>query len=204
MDYNDSPPFPFSMAVRPGSAERVLPYKSAAFEAHKDIIKELDERAKRLGFLRTDVADQIFTRDGIVCDRPREDRHANVASSYFGLTLNTLRRESPDNDAAANVRIADEQRLLRDVLAAHLSIAECPETQERDPDELPYEAYREILGEIDLHCRQHEIPSLMPNLFLPSSLFRQMKDVPYVDHVDEPATAELFDKLAILFCRHDK
>ncbi|MFH0851746.1 MAG: hypothetical protein V1876_03285 [Candidatus Peregrinibacteria bacterium] len=81
------------------------------------------------------------------------------------------------------------------MLSIHLSIAEDPEECTGRGD-LPVDAYRDCVDDLEEICSRLKLPSLLPNLFLASSLFKRLQEPPWNDATDEKVArvyAQLLD-----------
>ncbi len=177
-----------------------LPQDCAACRAHKEIIADLTESAAKLRLLEGNVRAELFDA-GIVCDRGRDDQRASVSSQFFGRALQVIDIENEHRERnpgwAAEVR-----NLLYEVLAAHLSITERPSDLERTPEELPYEEYRDLIREFEEYCAERGIPSLLPNLFIASSLRKRLRDEDFAEW-DENLCG-IFPRLATIYRWQEK
>lgn len=186
------------MTVRRGEGPAVLPYDSEAYKAHRPVIESLSGRADALGLLKGQFRRQILGHTGIVCDRPHGDSDASVAKSYYGLHANLEKGGGGDETRVQRVR-----ELLRDVLAAHLSVTEKPQNEPRAESDIPYDIYRDLIGEIEELQRKHALPSVMPFLFLASSVYSQLSRPEYRINGREEMKS-LYHRMTELFIFHDK
>lgn len=183
-------------------SKNVLPYGSPEYGAHSGEIVELLGLAEQLGKLRSSFRNEIMDQDGIVCDREREDDHASVSRSFFGLAKNLNRVASKENPKILE-RKNNLRALLEGVLATRLSIMEYA-SQNPPPEKSPLKAYQMMIADIEDYCFRNNLPSLLPNMFSPASLFSRLRDEPaYVLKTDKPHVRELFEQLAALFAWQD-
>ena len=182
-----------------------LSYDSPAFRAHEPHVARIDERATELGVLRNSYRGQIFddVRRALVCDRGQGDDRASVARTYFGTAIRVQRIESDERaEAAQREWAADVRALLYDVLAVQYSITEAPADKERDPEMLPVEGYRELVEQLEEYCRDSGVPSVLPNLQSPSSLFSRIRQAQYAPRTE--ALRGFWRRLVDLAVRHDR
>lgn len=174
-----------------------LRYDSPAYEAHADVIDDLVKQAEHLHLLRGKFRSDILGRDGIVCSRSRGDDGQSVSRSYFSLAISLER--------GTVARSKDTRDLVMNVLAARFSLGERPlDDAEAWAEELPaYSAYVEMVREFVEYCEKHGIPSLVPNLFEPASMFRRLSDAPEYDP-SRPEMAEMYRRLIDLCIYQDK
>lgn len=171
-----------------------LSYESPAYQAHTEIIDDLEQRADQLGYLRGSFRNEIFGTDGVMCKRERGDDRGSVAKSFFSLAV------SVDRGSAK----LGTRELLRDVLAAHFSLGERPadDASWADVDQPPYPAYQELVRQFEAHCATHGIPSVFPNLFDAASLFTRLKDRAY--DLDRPGVREMYVQLIEMLVFQEK
>lgn len=186
------------MTVRRGEGPAILPYDSEAYKAHRPVIESISRRADALGLLKGQFRNQILGHTGIVCDRPHGDADASVAKSYYGLNANL--DKGGGGDAA---RVERLRELLRDVLAAHLSVTEKPQDEPRTESDIPYDIYRELIREIEELQQKHALPTVMPFLFQASSVYAQLSRPEYRIN-GRKEMKSLYHKMTELFIFHDK
>lgn len=188
------------MSVPRGRGAEVLSRDSPEYRVHARIIADLEERAVRLGALQRRFRDEIVTSAGVVCDRPREDQRASVSRSYFHAAVRVIRLEQDDGASEQDRAWAAAMRdLLEQILTVRLSILDrAAGSTSHTEAQSTVEAYAAAVREIEQHCADHQIPSLLPNLFLPSSLFTQLQRSDYDPRRGAPVAA-VYRKLAEIF-----
>jgi|GEM_PF-6114907 len=177
----------------------VLAYDSPSYRAHLPHIEAAKQRAEQLQLLYGDFRTAIFTSQGIVCIRPREDKIPSVSRSFYGLSTMT---QDEDGMAKLEFRAQQIRALLMDVLAIHLSIAEDPQEAKGRGDP-PVEVYRQFADELEELCKENDLPSLLPFLFSAASLFHQLQHEPWND-VSDPRVTEVYGQLTKLFSCVDR
>ncbi|TSC58001.1 MAG: hypothetical protein Greene041619_877 [Candidatus Peregrinibacteria bacterium Greene0416_19] len=192
------------MAVPTGAPADILPYASPAYASHKEQILAARKQAKDLGLLTQATRERIFAENGIVCDRRRDSADPSVSQEYFSIGVDQLRVEAGKRRSLEPAqRTAAIRSLLAHVLAIRLSIAERPLDDPHDAVSNPIESYTDLVNELEEHCQSYGIPSALPNMFLASSLFTQLKSRFY--RIDgHTGMMEFFSKLTELFAYHDR
>lgn len=188
-----------SMTAR-GDSPELLSKSSPEYRAHQRIIENLERRAESLGALQDHFRHNIVTNTGIVCDRPRGDERVSVSRSYFGHGIRTVRIEQNERASDRDREWASDMReFLEMVLAVRLSILDrAANTTSHDEAAGTVEAYASIVREFEQYCSDNRIPSLLPNLYLASSLFSQLQQPAYSPK-ERPEVTEMYRKLAQLF-----
>lgn len=186
------------MTVAQGKGPEVLRYDSPEYKRHEDVIDDIRDRLPEVGWMRREFNNQIFGRDGVICDRPRGDEQASVARQYFGRALNVTKSSVAIPEEKWSPELKAQRAVVMDTLAVHLSVMhEKTYPPQKKSDPIPFEAYRGLIEGLDKHCRDHSIPSPLPNLFLASSLYSQLRKEPAYQE-QTPEVFEMYDQLSML------
>ncbi len=192
------------MTVPRGQPPEILQRDSVPYRKHAEHIDGLLQDAKRIGWMRREIRDEVITAAGIVCDRPEGDDRASASRMYFGRAKNVLDQESRIGDGEVSEQLMAQRELVEYMLAIRFSIGDmtlpgaAPEKSDDTVD-----IYQHLIREFEEHCRTHSIPSLLPNLYLPSSLYAQLRKNPAYSRKD-PAVLEMYNKLVVLCCNQTK
>lgn len=162
------------MTVASRESADILRYDSAAYQRHKKEIDQMAQTAEDMRFLVGERKKQVFSESGVVCDRVEGDSKESVSGAYFSRARNLLNSESQSIEVSDLVK--KQRALVESVLALRMSIIH---EKAYPPDDIqpctPFEVYRDLIRDFESHCKEHGIPSLIPNLFLPSSLAWQLR-----------------------------
>jgi hypothetical protein len=176
----------------------MLKRDAIAFQAHADLFDGIAVRAENLRWLNREVHGQIMTTAGIVCDRPRGDEKASASRFYFGRAINITRSEERGETQDSPEHPGVPRKLIEDMLALRLSVGDMVTNP---PDvgsvHVAYETYQQLVRDLEKHCGEHNLPSLLPNLYLASSLHGRLRnDEAYLQKT--PPVLAAYEKLMVL------
>lgn len=187
------------MSIPHHESAAVLRYDATQYREHERYINDITEESLRLGLLRHKFRDEIFKPEGIVCSREYGDTRASVSRSFFGLAVDVNRKCGQENNFNHIYRL---RNLLFNVLAVRLSIMEDPKGGLCRKD-LPVETYADTIKDLEQYRLTQDLPSLLPNYFLPSSLFRALQKPPWNDG-NHRGVREMYSRLLSAFCCSDR
>lgn len=192
------------MTVPRGQPPEILAKDSLPYKMHADHFDDLRDRAAAVGWMHHSIRNEVLTGAGIVCDRPEGDERASASRTYFGRARNVLKQEEalPRDDRPEILQM--QRTLVEDMLAVRYSIGDMV-TEQPAADEavVAFEAYQEIIRDLEQHLHDNNLPSLLPNLYLASSLYAQLRKEPAYAR-KEPSVIAMYNKLAVLCCNQTK
>jgi hypothetical protein len=187
---------------KPEFQTTVLKYDSRANELHRPIIKQLIERSYSCKCITREVQNQIFGEDGIVCIVPSDRNAESVSKRFFGFAVNVVREEEMHKYGEIPDLVLQRRDLLQDVLAAHFSINETLTNETLTASDIPFEGYRQQIQELEDFCWNNDIPSLLPNLFLPKSVGRALEGEQY--NPEAKNMMGMYERLTGLYLHHSR
>ncbi len=192
------------MTVPRGQPPEILAKDSLPYRQHEPQFQTLLSEARDIGWMHRSIREDVMTQAGIVCDRPEGDDRASASRMYFGRAKNVLDQEFHVVGPEMPELLAAQRSLVEHMLAVRFSIGEMAMSGV-DPKKAVDTAdiYQELIRDLEEHCRENGLPSLLPNLYLPSSLYAQLRKVPaYAEK--SPAVVEMYNKLTVLCSNQTK
>lgn len=191
------------MARPKGHGPLTLSPTDPAYESHRERIASLDERAKRLFGIYEESRGHIFVASttgygkDIICDRENGDELPSVSRLYFGAAIRVKRDEDIAGNNPTNFPedLVERRELVEETLAAHLSVNRhmAGLAVGLSADETMDEYLRHIRG-LEKFCKTNGLTSLLPNVFLHTSLASQLHTSEYLQAPAE-IRMKLFDRV---------